>query len=213
MTGCLPPQHLRRYCLTTCGATLAGATAGSGAPSEAAVVPAGIGRQDQRGDLARRGARRLHRRRGIHPHGRDRLHHARPGRDAARPALGIRGQRRVERAVIGRLVADDVDDRGERRGGRCADWRGRWRGPGRNAAASRRACRPCARSRRRRRSTTPSNRPSTQRMPGIRSSAATKCISLVPGLAKQVSTPRQQRVTRLSAPFRCRLPCCSLRER
>ena len=32
--------------------------------------------------------------------------------DAARPALGIGGQRRVERAVIGGLVADDVDDAG-----------------------------------------------------------------------------------------------------
>jgi hypothetical protein len=39
-------------------------------------------------------------------------------------------------------------------------------------------------------------------MPGIRSSAATKCISLVPGLAKQVSTPQASSVfTRLSAPF------------
>src|SRR5271166_1842349 len=47
-------------------------------------------------------------------------------------------------------------------------------------------------------------------MPGTRSSAATKCISEVPGLQKQVSTPLFSRVwTRLSAPFmggsfRCR---------
>src|SRR3982074_1803810 len=39
-------------------------------------------------------------------------------------------------------------------------------------------------------------------MPGTRSSAATKCISEVPGLEKQVSTPLRSRVcTRLSAPF------------
>src|SRR6476469_9670979 len=50
--------------------------------------------------------------------------------------------------------------------------------------------------------TTPSNRPSTQRMPSTRSSAATKCISEVPGLAKQTSTPPATNVrTRLSAPF------------
>src|SRR5262249_10052476 len=50
--------------------------------------------------------------------------------------------------------------------------------------------------------TTPSNRPSTQRMPSTRSSAATKCISEVPGLEKQTSTPPATNVrTRLSAPF------------
>src|SRR4051794_33206760 len=39
-------------------------------------------------------------------------------------------------------------------------------------------------------------------MPGTRSSAATKCISLVPGLEKQTSTPLPSSVrTRLSAPF------------
>src|SRR5579872_6256684 len=55
--------------------------------------------------------------------------------------------------------------------------------------------------------TTPSNRPSTQRMPSTRSRAATKCISEVPGLAKQTSTPPATRVrTRLSAPFIVPLP-------
>ena len=50
--------------------------------------------------------------------------------------------------------------------------------------------------------TTPSNSPSTHRMPGMRSSAATKCISDVPGLAKHVSTPLASNVwTRDSAPF------------
>src|SRR5215813_638219 len=50
--------------------------------------------------------------------------------------------------------------------------------------------------------TTPSKRPRTQRMPSTRSSAATKCISDVPGLAKHTSTPPPTSVrTRLSAPF------------
>src|SRR4051812_10509141 len=50
--------------------------------------------------------------------------------------------------------------------------------------------------------TTFSCRPSTQRMPALWSSAATKCISLVPGLAKHVSTPEAMSVsTRLRAPF------------
>ena len=45
-------------------------------------------------------------------------------------------------------------------------------------------------------------RPSTQRVPSTRSSAATKCISDVPGLAKHTSTPPPTSVrTRLSAPF------------
>src|SRR6266436_2443565 len=54
---------------------------------------------------------------------------------------------------------------------------------------------------------TPSNRPSTQRMPSTRSRAATKCISEVPGLEKQTSTPPATSVrTRLSAPFIVPLP-------
>src|ERR1051325_9742459 len=44
-------------------------------------------------------------------------------------------------------------------------------------------------------------------MPSTRSSAPTKCISEVPGLAKQTSTPPLTRVrTRLSAPFIVPLP-------
>ncbi len=40
------------------------------------------------------------------------------------------------------------------------------------------------------------------RIPGTVSREATKCISLVPGLAKQVSTPQASRVRiMLSAPF------------
>ena len=36
---------------------------------------------------------------------------AHPGGNTARPAFRIRGQRRIKRAMVGRLVADDVDDR------------------------------------------------------------------------------------------------------
>src|SRR5438874_5766494 len=58
-----------------------------------------------------------------------------------------------------------------------------------------------------------SNRPSTQRMPSTRSRAATKCISEVPGLAKQTSTPPATKVrTRLSAPFIISLPFETLPE-
>ena len=77
----------------------------------AALVPRGIRRQDQRCDLSGMGARGLHRHSGIGAHrgrcggGTD------PRRGAARPALGIGRQRRVVRAMVGRLVAHDVDDR------------------------------------------------------------------------------------------------------
>src|SRR5258708_6928728 len=50
--------------------------------------------------------------------------------------------------------------------------------------------------------TTPSNRPSTPRMSGTESNAATKCISEVPGLAKHTSTPASTSVRiRDCAPF------------
>src|SRR4030081_1467780 len=50
--------------------------------------------------------------------------------------------------------------------------------------------------------TTPSKRPSTPRISGTVSSAATKCISDVPGLEKHTSTPASPRVRiRACAPF------------
>src|SRR5580698_7699021 len=55
--------------------------------------------------------------------------------------------------------------------------------------------------------TAPSKRPSTTRIPSTLSSAATKCISDVPGLPKQTSTPDPTSVLkRLSAPFMTILP-------
>jgi len=50
---------------------------------------------------------------------------------------------------------------------------------------------------------TPSKSPSTARVPGTESSAATSGISVVPGLAKQMSTPAASEVSiRTSAPVR-----------
>ncbi len=77
---------------------------------DAAVVPAGVGRRDQGRDLAVRGPRRLHGGCGVGADGRDRLHHARPRRQAAGPAFGVGRQRRVERAMMGRLVAHHVEN-------------------------------------------------------------------------------------------------------
>ena len=60
--------------------------------------------------------------------------------------------------------------------------------------------------------TTPSNSPSTPRISGTSSSAATKCISEVPGLAKHMSTPESTSVrSSACAPFipvcrSCRIP-------
>ncbi len=73
-----------------------------------ALVPAGVGGQDQRGDRARGGARRLHRHRRVLPDRRRLGRGAHPAGDAARPALGVGGERRVVRAMVGRLVADAV---------------------------------------------------------------------------------------------------------
>lgn len=85
---------------------------------------------------------------------------------------------------------------------RCGGWPARCRGRGPGAAAWRPVCRmirayPSAAP-----VTAPSNRPSTPRISGTESSAATKCISDVPGLAKHTSTPVRTRV-RISdcAPF------------
>ena len=174
---------------------------------DAAVVPAGVGRRDQGRDLAVRDSRRLHGGCGVGADGRDRLHHARPRRQAAGPAFGVGRQRRVERAMMGRLVAHHVENR-------------RLRAPrvvqiGKSVAQARpamqqgdrRFLRSSARSHGR------AGRDALEQAKhamhaGTRSSAATKCISLVPGLAKQVLTPDASSVrTRVSAPFNAEIPC------
>ena len=81
---------------------------------DAAVVPRCIARQDQRCDAARRHAGGLHRGGGVLADPVRRQRRANEGRDRPRPAFGVGGERRVERAVIGRLVADHVDDAGSR---------------------------------------------------------------------------------------------------
>ena len=75
-------------------------------------VPGGIGGQDQGRDLWRRTLGRGDRRRAV---GRDRFRVGRgphPGRHRPRQAFDIGGQRRIEPDVIGRVLADDVDDAG-----------------------------------------------------------------------------------------------------
>ena len=76
----------------------------------AALVPGGVGGQHQGRDLAGRGAGGLHGDRGVGAHLLGLGRGAHPGGDAARPAFGVGGQRRVVGAVVGGLVADDVDD-------------------------------------------------------------------------------------------------------
>ncbi len=96
-------DHVRRYLVRRQG--------GKWCALRPAVVPAGVGGGNQRRDLAGSGACRLNGRRRVLSDGRDRSDNARPRRQAARPALGIRCQRRIEWAMIARLVPDDVDDR------------------------------------------------------------------------------------------------------
>ena len=83
---------------------------------------------------------------------------------------------------------------------RCAGWPARSPGPGPGAAAPRRAARSSARTRPPRRSPPPRTGTSTPRICGTASSAATKCISEVPGLLKHTSTP---------APVSVRISACA----
>ena len=74
------------------------------------LVPRGVGGQDQRGDLAGRGARGHD---GGGAVGGDRAgagRGAHPRRDRARDALDVRGERRVVLDVVRRVLAHDVDD-------------------------------------------------------------------------------------------------------
>ena len=119
-------------------------------------------------------------------------------RDVARDRLDVGLELGVVLLVVGRVVADDVDDRASvplralcrlasplpRPGPRCS-----------SVAAGRSAMRPYPSAAP---VATPSNSASTPRISGTASSAATKCISDVPGFMKHVSTPHATSV-RISA--------------
>ena len=76
------------------------------------LVPGGVRRQDQRRDLPRRSARRCDRGRAVARHRFCVRRRAHPGRHRPRQSFDVRGERRVVVDVIGRVLADDVDDAG-----------------------------------------------------------------------------------------------------
>ena len=151
-------------------------------------VPGGIGGQDQGGDLAGSGARRRDRAGGIDGGGLGAGGGMKPVRHRTADAHDVRHQGRVVAVMPAGMIAHDIDDRAWRRVWHCEDWRCRWRSRGPDAARSRRACRSCGHSRRRPRSPRLRTKSAPRRI-GLLSSAATKCISDVPGLAKQTSIP------------------------
>ena len=77
----------------------------------AALVPGGVRRQDQRGDLPGCGVRSLHCGCAVRAYTRGGGAGAHPVRHRACKALGIGGERRIERPVVARLVTDDIDHR------------------------------------------------------------------------------------------------------
>ena len=98
-------------------------------------------------------------------------------------------QRGVEAGVVRGVVADDVDDRRSRARRALCRLASPLPSPGPRCSRVAAGRRPSGRSRRRRRWRRPRTGPSTPRIPGTVSRAATKCISLVPGLVKHVVTP------------------------
>ena len=135
----------------TDGATCGAGRTGSGAADLGAVLPRHVGRAGSAWRSARVPRRRRDRLGGV---GRDvggRQRPPHPAGDRAGDGVDVGLQRRVEPLVRARVVADDVDQRRARRGGRCAGWPARCPCPARGAAASRRGARPCARTRRPRR--------------------------------------------------------------
>ena len=120
----------RRSARSRPSATGAGAATGGTGGDAVGLVPRGVGGQDQRGDLARARCAppRSRPRRRRRPRGRRRGAH--PGGHRARDALDVGGERRIVLEVIGRVLADDVDDARAGLAARCAGWRARCRGPG-----------------------------------------------------------------------------------
>ena len=117
----------------------------------AALGPRHVGREDQRRDRARRRRGGGDRVGGVAADVGGALRERTQADTLPRHGVDVGRQRRVVLQVVGGVVADDVDDRRVRPGGRCAGWRARCRDRGRGAAAWRPACRPCGRSRRPRR--------------------------------------------------------------
>ena len=77
-------------------------------------APGAIGGHDQRRHAAGRGAGGLHGARRVAGDGSGVARPPHPGRDRAREADDVGGQRRVVAHVVDRVVADDVDDRRRR---------------------------------------------------------------------------------------------------
>jgi hypothetical protein len=80
----------------------------------AAFVPRAVRRQDQRGRPAGRRTGRLYGGRSICADRAGIRAGAHPARHRSRQGFSIRGQRRVVGPVIGRMITDDIDDRGKR---------------------------------------------------------------------------------------------------
>ena len=84
---------------------------GQGGRCPVSLEPLRVGGQDQRRDLSRMLQRRLHGSRRVGAGGfgaRRRMH---PCRNRSRESHDIRGERRVILRMVGRVVADDIDDR------------------------------------------------------------------------------------------------------
>ena len=77
-------------------------------------VPGRVRREDQRGNAARRSPRRLDGARGVTRDRAGALRLADPRRDRAGEADDVGRQQRVVLQVVGRVIADDVDDRRRR---------------------------------------------------------------------------------------------------
>ena len=180
-----------------------GDPASSGGTGCGAVAPRHVGGQDQRGDLARAGRWPRRRPRRWPGRGRRCAPAAGSSRDTLRAAVSMSDvQRGVEPGVVRGVVADDVDHRRRRPAGVVQVGQPVAEPGPEVQQRGRRARRPCGRSRRRHRWRRPRTGRARRASRAPSSSAATKCISLVPGLVKHVVTPASTSVRIMaSAPF------------
>ncbi len=113
--------HPTRSTLATASTRSSGTTArgaaGSGLRRLGAFAPRHVGGQDQRGDLPRRARRGGDGVGGVAGDVAGAYRRAHPARDGPRHAVDVRLQRRVVLLVVGRVVADDVDERRARPAG------------------------------------------------------------------------------------------------